>query len=167
MCRPLSIPNIIGKLPALSVGQLKVPQRNSIFHKDEAIHGFFQLALDDKSSRLTTFLLPSGRYRYLSSSLDEWCRHSDRVLERLPFAWKIVDDILVWVPEFPQPVDRVIIILDKCKEINVVLSNKKFEIGNEVAFAGLVISSRGIKPDQEQIWALSKFPAPRDISGVR
>ena len=51
--------------------------------------------------------------------------------------------------------------------IKIVLSRKKFEIGNEIAFAGLLISSRGIKPDPERIKALTKFPAPRDISGVR
>ena len=48
-----------------------------------------------------------------------------------------------------------------------MLSRKKFEIGNEIAFAGLLISSRGIKPDPERIKALTKFPVPRDISGVR
>ena len=79
-----------------------IPAGTAFFAKMDAIHGYFQLALDEESSRLTTFLLPSGRYRYLrapmglSSSSDEWCRHSDTVLEGLPYARKIVDDILVW-----------------------------------------------------------------------
>ena len=140
--------------------------------KMDAIHGYFQLALDEESSRLTTFLLPSGRYRYLRtpmgliSSSDEWCRHSDTVLEGLPYA-KIVNDILVWAESLPQLVDRVKIIAERCKSINIVLSRKKFEIGSEIAFAGLMTSAGGIKPDPERIRALTKFPAPRDISGVR
>ena len=32
-----------------------------------------------------------------------------------------------------------------------MLSRKKFEIGNEITFAGQVISSRGIKPDPERM----------------
>ena len=150
-----------------------IPAGTAFFAKMDAIHGYFQLALDEDSSRLTTFLLPSGRYRYLrapmglSSSSDEWCRHSDTVLEGLPYARKIVDDILVWAETMPQLVDRVKIIAERCKKINIVLSRKKFEIGSEIAFAGLMISARGIKPDPERIKALTKFPAPRDISGVR
>ena len=73
----------------------------------DAVHGYFQFALDDGSSKITTFLLPSNRFRYLrapmglSSSSDEWCRHSDRALEGLGFAKKIVDDILVWANDLP------------------------------------------------------------------
>ena len=63
-----------------------IPAGMCFFEKMDAIHGYFQLALDEESFKLTTFLLPSGRYRYLrapmglSSSSDEWCRHSDRAI---------------------------------------------------------------------------------------
>ena len=82
----------------------------------DAVHGYFQLALDDRSSKITTFLLPSGRFRYLraqmglSSSPVEWCRHSDRALEGLSFAKKIVDDILVWANDLPTLCERIRII---------------------------------------------------------
>ena len=150
-----------------------IPAGRAFFAKMDAIHGYFQLAFDEESSRLTTFLLPSGRYRYLRAPMDlslssnEWCRHSDTVLEGLPYARKIVDDILVWAESLPQLVVRVKVIAERCKHINIVLSRKKFEIGSEIAFAGLMISARGIKPDPERIRALTKFPALRDISGAR
>ena len=47
------------------------------FCKLDAVHGYFQIPLDEPSSLLTTFLLPCGRYRYtcapmgLKSSSDE------------------------------------------------------------------------------------------------
>ena len=109
-----------------------IPAGTAFFAKMDAIHGYFQLALDEESSRLTTFLLPSGRHRYLrapmglSSSSDKWGRHSDTVLEGLPFAQKIVDDILVWSPDLPTLVDRIKVIPERCKKINVILSRKKF-----------------------------------------
>ena len=87
----------------------------------------------------------------LSSSSDEWCRHSDSVLKGLPYARKIVHNILVWPESLPQLVDRVKIIAERCKCINIVLSRKKIEIGNEIAFAGPLISSRGIKTDPERM----------------
>ena len=84
-----------------------IPAGTRFFAKMDVIHGYFQLALDEESSKLTTFLLPSGRYCYLrapmglSSSSDEWCRHSDRAIQGLPFIRKIVDDILVWGSSLP------------------------------------------------------------------
>ena len=93
-----------------------IPAGTKFFAKMDAIHGYFQLALDEESSKLTTFLLPSGRYRYLrapmglSSSSDEWCRHSDRAIHGLPFTKKIVDDILVWGSSLPELYERIRVI---------------------------------------------------------
>ena len=72
-----------------------IPAGTAFFAKMDAKHGYFQLALDEESPRLTMFLLPSGRRylrapRGLSSPSYEWCRHSDTVLEGLPFAQKIL-----------------------------------------------------------------------------
>ena len=72
--------------PLLSDIIQSVPSLAAYFAKLDATHGYFQLPLDKDASRLTTFILPSGRYRFLrapmrlSSSSDEWCRHSDRVV---------------------------------------------------------------------------------------
>ena len=85
-----------------------IPTGMRFFAKMDAIHGYFKLALDKESSKLTNFLLPLGRYRYLPapmgliSSSDEWCRHSDRAIHGLPFTKKIVDDILVWGSSLPE-----------------------------------------------------------------
>lgn len=40
-----------------------------------------------------------------------------------------MDDILVWVESLPQLVDRVKIIAERYKKINIVLSRKEFKIG--------------------------------------
>ena len=64
-----------------------IPSSAVIFAKFDAINGYFQIALDEESSKLTTFILPSGRYWYktipqgLNAFLDEWCRRSDVVLK--------------------------------------------------------------------------------------
>ena len=79
-----------------------IPSSAKVFAKFNTVNGYFQIPLDEASSELTTFLLPSGRYRYLripqglNASSDEWCRRSDAVVEGLPWARKIVDDILIW-----------------------------------------------------------------------
>ena len=65
------------------------------FAKLDATHGYFQIPLDEEASKLTTVILPSGRYRFLrapmglSSSSDKWCQHSDRVVEGFPGVAKL------------------------------------------------------------------------------
>ena len=103
----------------------------------------------------------------LSSSSDEWCRHSDLAIEGLPYARKIVDDILVWANDLPELRQSVSVIAEKCRELNIILSKKKFELGPEISFAGLLLNSHGVKPDPVRIIALTDFPLPKDVTGVR
>ena len=106
-----------------------VPAGTKFVAKMDALHGYFQLALDELSSKITTFLLPSGRYQYLrapmglSSSSDKWCRHSDRAIEGMPFAKKIVDDILIWATDLPTLYDRVRAMAARCADLNIALSS--------------------------------------------
>ena len=106
----------------------------------DTVLGYFQLALDEESSKLTTFLLPQGKFRYtrasmgLNASSDEWCSRSDIVIEGLPWTRKIVDDILVWAEE--ELMERTRIVLSRCKELNITISRKKLQLGTEFGFAG-------------------------------
>jgi hypothetical protein len=103
----------------------------------------------------------------LSSSSDEWCRHSDKAIEGLAWARKIVDDILIWAPSLEELAERIRIVARKCATLGIVLSKKKMTIGEEISFAGMVINAQGIKPDPERIKALQEFPVPKDTTGVR
>ena len=55
----------------------------------------------------------------------------------------------------------------RCEELNIALSRKKFAFGTELSFARLIFSAEGIKPDPERIVSLTRFPVPRDVTGVR
>ena len=92
---------------------------------------------------------------------------SDRAVKRMQFAKKIVDNILVWADFMPQLLERVKKIAERCEELNIILSRKKFVIGNEIPFAGLFVSAKEVSPDPQQTRALSGFPRPKDVTGVR
>ena len=81
----------------------------------------------------------------LNASSDEWCCHSDRIIEGLPWARKIVDDTLIWAENIDTLKERIITVLDRCREFNVTISKKKFEIGEIIEFAGHMISATGIR----------------------
>ena len=119
-----------------------IPAGTRFFATMDAIHGYFPLALDEESSKLTKFLLPTGRYHYLRahmglrSSSNEWCRHSDRAIQGFPFTKKIVDDILVWGSNLPELYDRIRLIAKWCEELNIALSKRKFRISSDISFDG-------------------------------
>jgi len=150
-----------------------IPASAKLFAKFDAVNGYFQIPLDEHSSRLTTFLLPSGRYRYLripqglNASSDEWCRRSDAVVEGLAWARKIVDDILIWGEDIASLHARILEISNRAKALNVILSRKKFVIGDELPFAGYIVSSKGISPNQERVSAIKDFPTPVDTTGIK
>ena len=138
-----------------------IPASAACFAKLDATHGYFQIPLDEEASRLTTFILPSGRYRYLrapmglSSSSDEWCRHSDRVVEGFSWCKKIVDDILIWASNPQELESRINQVVHRCEDLHVTLSKSKFHIDSTLKFAGCVVSPSGITPDPDRVSALS------------
>ena len=124
--------------PSVSDIIQSIPASAAYFAKLDATHGYFQLPLNEEASRLTTFILPSGRYRYLrapmglSSSSDEWCRHSDRVVNGFPWCRKIVDDILIWASTLSDLEHHLCTILECCEKLHITLSRSKFQIGKSL-----------------------------------
>ena len=144
-----------------------------VYAKLDALSGYFQVPLSENASFLTTFLLPSGMFRYLrapmglSSSSDEFCRRLDAVFARIPGIRKLVDDILVEGNDLQDLENKICMVLQHCVDHGFVLSSKKFEIGSSVDFAGYIISSKGIQPSPKRLEALSSFLVPKDVTGVR
>ena len=144
-----------------------------VFCKMDATQGYFQIPLDEASSKLTTFLLPSGRFRYLrapmglNASSDEWCFSSDQIVHGLPYAQKIVDDILIEAPSLKVLYVRIRAILKKCEDMRVTISKKKLKIGSTIEFAGFLVSGDGVRPDPEKVICLKEFPRPHDLTSLR
>ena len=80
----------------------------------------------------------------LNASSDEWCSRSDVIIEGLPWARKIMDDILIWAETEEEFMERARIVLSRCKEHNITISRKKLELGTEFGFAGHIVSQNGI-----------------------
>ena len=151
----------------------KVPGTARFFAKLDAVHGYFQVEIDPEHSYYTTFLLPSGRYRYkrapmgLAPSGDVWCQRSDAIIEGMKNAEKLVDDILIWHDTLEGLVKSVKHVLTKCRDIGLTVSAKKFTIARKINFAGYVVGGNEIMPDPERISAIRKFPAPENVKDIR
>ena len=85
----------------------------------------------------------------------------------LPFCKKIVDDILIWAKDENELINNCRTILNRCRELNVSISEKKLEISHSISFAGHIVSNKGITPDPNLTIAIKDFPQPTNISELR
>ena len=152
----------------------QISPKAKVFGTLDAVMGYFQLELDEESSELTTFLTPYGKFKYnrspmgCNASQDWWNKVSDQVvIDHQDFSAKIVDDILVWAEDYDELYERMRKILLKCQELGLTISEKKMQVGEEVKFAGFMVTSAGIKPDPEKTKCLREFPTPTDVTSLR
>ena len=150
-----------------------IDPKSKVFAKLDATQGYHQVPLDKESSKLTTFLLPAGRFRFLrapmglSASSDEFCRRSDKVVDGLPGVRKLVDDILIQAPDLQTLHERIQALLERCKANNFTLSRKKLEIGETVEFAGQIVSPLGVQPNPDYLQGIGDFPQPTTAQELR
>ena len=72
----------------------------------------------------------------LTSSGDIFCARTDEALAGIPGVHKLVDDILVCGETKEELMERVIMVMERCKDHNITLSAAKAQVGQEVKFAG-------------------------------
>ena len=97
----------------------------------------------------------------------KWCCKSDIIVEGLPWARKFVDDTIIWADNEEDLVIRTWTVLEQNKENNITISRKKFEMGNEIEFAGHIILDTGIRPNEKKFAVIKQFPTPSCIKDVR
>ena len=143
------------------------------FLKFDAVLGYFQIPLDEESSRLTTFLVEMGRYRFtrapmgLNPSSDCFCERTDMAFATVPDLLKIVDDGLLQAPSKPVLLKSFREVLECCRRNNLTLSRPKLEMGHQVTFAGHEITRDGVTPEPRKLDAITKFPTPKNITELR
>ena len=104
-----------------------IPSGSKRFAVFDALKGYWQIPLDEKSRRYTTFLTEFGRYQYLRapmglcSSGDEFCRRTDEALGNITGVKKLVDDILIFAPDDDTLLKRIKAVFAKCAEWGCLL----------------------------------------------
>lgn len=99
-----------------------------VFSVLDANHGFWQIKLDEESSKLCTFNTPVGRYRFLRlpfgvSSASEVFQHTiAQMIEGLDGVVNVIDDLLVWGETVEEHDMRLIQLLKRAKEQNLKLN---------------------------------------------
>ena len=144
------------------------------FSKMDATDGFHQIELNEKSSMMTTFNTPFGRYRYLRlpmgicSAPEVFHKTVYQCLEDLDGVWVYMDDIIVWGSTIEQHDERLEKAVKKLVQIGLRLNKEKCYFRQpELPYLGEVVTSQGVKPDPAKVQAIEDMPTPKDQSDLQ
>ncbi len=144
-----------------------------VFSILDAKCGFWQIPLDEASSKLTTFMTPSGRYRFLrmpygiSTGSEVFQRTMEHLFDRQPFQI-VLDDILVWGCTLQQHDERLKQVLHKIRASNMKLNPDKCKFRvTSVSYVGHLLTADGIKPDPDKTAAVRQMPKPEDKQALQ
>ncbi len=144
------------------------------FSKLDLTWGFWNLQLDEASSKLCTFCTPWGVFRYrrlpfgVSPAPEVFHRVLADVLRDIPGVLHYVDDVLIYGATQQEHDTRLRLVLQRLRDAGFVLSEAKCHYSkSEVVFLGHLISGTDIKPDPAKVAALQAMRPPTNISEHR
>ena len=140
----------------------------------DATDGYHSIPLDEESKHLTTFITEWGRFRYrrlpqgFITAGDAYTRRYDDIIKDVENKVKCVDDTLLWANNIELSYKQVHQYLQICQENGITLNKEKFQFCQDaVTFAGLRITTDGIRPCPKTLQAIRDFPTPSDLTGAR
>ena len=138
-----------------------------VFSKLDAYSGFWQIKLDEESSKAVTFITPFSRYRFLrlpfgiSMAPEAFHRKIHCLFEDLEGVDTMMDDIIVWGSTREEHDERLRKVLEKARSVNLKFNPDKCEFGlTELTYLGDVLCKEGIKPDPKKTEAIFDMPRP-------
>ncbi|KAI2646810.1 Transposon Tf2-9 polyprotein [Labeo rohita] len=144
------------------------------FTKLDASQGFWQIRLDEDSTKYCTFNTLFGRYSFLRmpfgiiSASEIFHRAMENIIKGLEGVRAYIDDIIIWGSSLQEHNRRLTKVLQKIRVSGLKLNKDKCQFGvQELLFLGDKLSSQGIQPDSEKINAILKMKCPTERKGVQ
>ena len=148
--------------------------RAKYFSRMNATAGLHQIELDEKSSLMTTFNSPFGRYRYLRlpmgicSALEIFHKTVYQCLEDLDGVCVYMDDIILSGSTIEQHYQRLEKAVKKLVQIGLSLNKDKCYFRQpELPYLGEVVTAQGVEPDRTKVQAIEDMPTPKDQSDLQ
>jgi hypothetical protein len=151
----------------------KIPKEAKHFAVFDALKGYHQINLDEKSRSMTTFWTPFGKYRYRSlpmgyaASQDIFTDRFGRAVDKVIDGFRATEDCLIFGYNLPDFLEKIERFFEACNKANITLNTKKIQLGSEVIFAGYEISQGCYKIDPTLTNALRSFPVPTSQTDVK
>ena len=148
--------------------------QSKYFTVKDATSGFWHMPLDLRSSLLTTFNMPWGKYRWLRMpfglkvSGDVFQERLDKVLRLVPRVFGIADDIAIHGPTEDTPDGTVLIQCEAARLNNLSLNSKKMQFkSTDCKFFGHRLTPDSIKVDPKKIEAIMQMDPPQNVANLQ
>lgn len=148
-------------------------QDAKIFAVLDANRGFYQICMEEESSKYLTFITPFGRYRWkrlpygVSFGTDAFCQVFSEIFAGIEGCITYVDEILIWASSEEELQERLRAVFQRARENGVKFNKSKSQIGlKEVTYLGHKLTCDGIKPDENKVEAIKKMPVPEDTKAL-
>ena len=143
------------------------------FTRLDANSGFWQIPLDTESQLLTTFITRYGRFCFhrlcfgISSAPEILQRTMNKILEGVPGVICHMDDVIIHGTTREEHDQRVDEVMERIKRSGMTLNNKCEFSKTSTKFLGFIIDEGGIHADPSKVAAISKFPAPQNVTELQ
>ena len=137
-------------------------------------NAYHTVPIRTQDRKYTQFVTPWGRFQYCRAPMgahwsgDAFTQRYDEVTKDVENIAKCVDDAVLWANDIAGAFAQVCDYMTLLGRNGIVLNPDKFKFARlNVDFAGFTITSDSVKPCDEYLEGILKFPAPTDISGAR
>lgn len=153
-----------------------IPQVSGSTHFSilDARSGYWQVMLDEESSKLCTFSTPWGKFRWnrlpfgLTCSGDVFQEKMDTVFGQIDGLSGIADDTFVYGKGEADHDTHVLNTLNTARENNVKFNPDKFQFKvDETSFFGLTWTSEGLKPDEKKVKSIVDMDPPQNLTELQ
>ena len=144
------------------------------FSKLDASQGFYNLQLDEKSTKLCTVATPFGRYSFLrmpfgiASAPEIFHAKIAQLFENIAGVKVSMDDIVTYAKTREEHDKLLTKVLGIIRKAGIKLNLSKCEIGvSELTFVGDRLTGEGIRPDPRKVSGIAKMPDPASKEDLR
>ena len=137
-------------------------------------NSFHSVPVREEDRDKLTFLTPWGRFRYCVApqgylaSGDGYTQRFADIAKDINNKRTIIDDTVIWSDNLEDNFKQVCHMLEVCSRAGLIFNSDKFQFGRDtVDFAGLEITSYGVRPSKRFLDSIMAFPRPENISEVR
>ena len=145
-----------------------------VFSKLDCTSGYWQIKVDEESSRLLCFNTPFGRYCFkrlpfgIHIASEIFQQKMEDLLVGLDGVANAQDDIIVWGSNQAEHDRRLRKTIDILGKAGLKLNESKCRFSvPELIFLGHKVSKDGISPDPSKVEAIQNMPVPTDKLGVQ
>uniref|UniRef100_A0A8C7ZN50 Gypsy retrotransposon integrase-like protein 1 n=1 Tax=Oryzias sinensis TaxID=183150 RepID=A0A8C7ZN50_9TELE len=146
----------------------------SIFTILDEKDGYWQIKLDEPSSKLCTFNTPWGRFRFLrlpfgiKSASEVFQQKNCETFGDIPGVFIIADDMIIAATSEREHDEILQKVMERAKTANVKFNKDKIQFKvDTVKYMGHIITAAGQKADDTKIKAIIDMPTPEDKQSLQ